>query len=292
MSELKLVTYNIDGLPEQVDLKDLPCIFRPIACIYKMIKGSTIINVNDGNNHVKDISKYISNTNADIVGVQEDFNYHDDLISELKGYSDTTYTGGITLKNLFSNTEWLSYFPFPRFKTDGLNMLYKTNRIKVNKEDIVSWKKSAGYFCHANDKLTHKGFRYYSITVDNKYDIDVFIVHFDADFYDPYRCPNIRKDIIARESQYKQLIEYMIDNTSTRPIIVMGDTNSLDPWPMITEAKSDNSNDVDRVFILNDDKCPYKLRIKESYSDNVHLSDHKPLIVTLKIEDKNGRQES
>lgn len=165
-----------------------------------MIKGSTIINVNDGNNHVKDISKYISNTNADIVGVQEDFNYHYDLISELKGYSDTTYTGGITLKNLFSNTEWLSYFPFPRFKADGLNMLYKTNRIKVNKEDIVSWKKSAGYFCHANDKLTHKGFRYYSITVDNKYDIDVFIVHFDADFYDPYRCPNIRKDIIARES--------------------------------------------------------------------------------------------
>jgi hypothetical protein len=29
--ELKLITYNIDGLPPSLDLNDLPCILKPIA---------------------------------------------------------------------------------------------------------------------------------------------------------------------------------------------------------------------------------------------------------------------
>ena len=29
------------------------------------------------------------------------------------------------------------------------------------------WNKSNGYISHANDELTHKGFRYYNITVNN-----------------------------------------------------------------------------------------------------------------------------
>ena len=39
--EIKLATYNIDGLPEQLDLNDLPWLFKPIAWVYKMFKGTT-----------------------------------------------------------------------------------------------------------------------------------------------------------------------------------------------------------------------------------------------------------
>ena len=35
---MKIITYNVDGLPESLDLRDLPWIFKPIVWIYKLIK--------------------------------------------------------------------------------------------------------------------------------------------------------------------------------------------------------------------------------------------------------------
>jgi hypothetical protein len=40
---MKIITYNIDGLPESLDLNDLPWIFKPIVWIYKLFKKTTII---------------------------------------------------------------------------------------------------------------------------------------------------------------------------------------------------------------------------------------------------------
>lgn len=284
MSKIKLITYNIDGLPETLDLNDLLWLLKPIAWVYKLINKTTVIHINDGKNHAEEIGEYLSTTNADIIAVQEDFNYHKETMKGLKDYSSCTHAGEISLSKLFSKTEWWSYFPFPRFKADGLNMLYKTDRIKVNSEDIVWWKKSAGYFKHANDKLTHKGFRSYCVTVDNKYDIDVYVVHFDADFYNPETCPDISKDIEARKAEYNQLMSYIQAKNSPNPIIIIGDMNNIDEWSIGEEAAS---GDIDRMFIINNPSCKYKLQIKQSYMDDVYLSDHKPFIVELEIEERN-----
>jgi hypothetical protein len=76
---LKVLTYNIDGLPEKLDLNDLPWIFKPIVWIYKLIKKTTLVPINDDTNKsikVLNIGDYLNKSNADIIGVQEDFNYH------------------------------------------------------------------------------------------------------------------------------------------------------------------------------------------------------------------------
>ena len=38
MENIKLVTYNIDGLPSRLDLKMLPWVFKPFVWIYKLFK--------------------------------------------------------------------------------------------------------------------------------------------------------------------------------------------------------------------------------------------------------------
>ena len=286
MNKVRIVTYNIDGLPDTLNLGDLPWCLKPIAWVYKLFKKTTEVRINDGTNraeNMNNISEYLNSLNADIIAVQEDFNYHNELMSNLKCYKDSTHTGDISLDNLFSKTEWR---PLPRFKADGLNLI-TNNRITVNDEDIVRWKRSNGYISHANDKLTHKGFRYYSITVDN-IDIDLYILHMDADFYDPNNCPDVSKDVKARKKQIEQLVEYINKKNSNNPIIITGDTNSTDnyAWDVeniqillnegFIEAKP-NENDVDRLFYKGDINV-----LNASYGEG-GLSDHRPLIVDIEV---------
>lgn len=311
--ELKLITYNVDGLPEELDLSTLPWILRPISWIYKLFKGTTIIRVNDNTNtseKMKTISERLLLHGADVIGVQEDFNYHDELMSSLKDdYEDGTHSGEILLDKLFSRTEWLSCFPLPRFKCDGLNLITNKKRINPILETINWWKKSYGYFTHANDKLTHKGFRYYPISIDGKAIVDVYIVHMDADFYNAEKCPDVSKDIEARESQLKQLTEHIIENYDEGwnvPVIIMGDTNSSPnyEWDVknieenlinpindiegltIKEVIPNNRLDVDRVFYINSVHSKHVINPKECYFDEsfVGLSDHRPLVVTFGLD--------
>lgn len=290
MNKVRLVTYNIDGLPDKLNLGDLPWCLKPIAWVYKKIKGTTEIAINDNTDraeNMRQIGEYLKSLNADIIAVQEDFNYHDELMSGLGvDYLGTTHTGDISLKNLFSKTEWR---PFPRFKADGLNLIRNLDTTCVFGEDIVRWKKSNGYVGHANDKLTHKGFRHYVTSVgDYSPLIDLYIVHMDADFYNPETCPDVSKDVKARKSQIQQLLEYIQKNDTGNPTIIIGDTNSTDKYEWdreniqllkdagFIEAEADKQ-DVDRFF--------YKGNIKvlNAEYDDVWLSDHRPLIVDLEL---------
>ena len=311
--EFKIITYNIDGLPESLDLNELPIIFKPIAWIYKLIKNTSIVKINDNEDTSKKIlhiSKCLEKSNADIIGVQEDFNYHNELMTYLYNYDIGKYTGSFDLSKLFLNTEWLSYFPFPRFKADGMNIIVNNNTSEINNEDIISWNNSYGYFNHANDLLTHKGFRFYNVTVNNIF-IDVYIVHMDADFYHPEKCPNVDKDIKARKSQIDQLLDYIYkrhDEGIFNPIIIMGDTNSYNKyeWDLeninyfvnalncvpefeCKEAIPENYSDCDRIFFINNDKYKYKINIKKCYFDMDfnkeigRVSDHKPLVAIFDI---------
>ena len=288
MKPIKLIDYNVDGLPDKLDLKDLPWFLKPIVWIYQLIKNTTIVQINDNVDILeksKNIGKYI--VDADIIVVQEDFNYHNELMESLNNYGCGTQRNGFNISKLFSSIKW---FPIPRFKSDGVNIIYNKNRVKVNKEDIVRWKKSHGYIGHANDKLACKGFRYYNVTIDNESDLDIYIVHMDADFYQP--GSDVSKDVEARTVQLKQLTKYILKKGINNPTIIVGDTNCttkyswdiqniknnlLNVIPGIREVVPTNFSDVDRIFYVGDlqfDECYYDVMMNES--------DHKPLVSIIR----------
>jgi exonuclease III len=305
---IKLITYNIDGLPEQLDLNDLPWLFKPIAWIYKLFKGTTVITINDNHDVEKKIlaiSNYLSTTDVDVIGIQEDFNYHDTLMQHLKNYNDSTFSGKIDFSDAFHFIKW---FPYPRFKADGLNLITKNDKVSYKNEEIVKWNKSYGYFTHANDKLTTKGFRFYSLNV-NGINLNIYIVHMDADFYNPDTCPDVGGDIEARKSQLQQLSEFIIEKNSSNPSIIMGDTNSTEKYEWdrenineyllkpinatstmnIKEAVPSNRTDVDRLFYINTTSSTHDIEIKNCFFDvDICYSDHKPLIIELILNNKNG----
>ena len=77
--KIKVITYNIDGLPDSIDLKTLPWYLKPIAWLYGLFKHTTILPINDNQNKaesMKEISRRLYQEDVDIIAVQEDFNYH------------------------------------------------------------------------------------------------------------------------------------------------------------------------------------------------------------------------
>jgi len=308
--ELKIITYNIDGLPEKLDLSTLPWVLKPIAWIYKLIKGTYEVIINDNtnkSNNMKLIGDYLRMENADLISVQEDFNYHNELENSLPQHSSGTYTGGFDLHHIFSKVQWL---PKPRFKCDGLNLFVKKNRIKIIDEKIIPWNKSNGYVSNANDELTKKGFREYILFVDDMYYIDVYVVHMDANFYkENTSYSDIQDDVLTRQSQLNQLASYILKKTKksqgfSNPAIIIGDTNcynkyewdaqnierrlinsiNKNPYLHIREITPENHSDCDKIFIINNKKRDYILSENKCYFDKtVYYSDHYPLITNLSI---------
>lgn len=285
--EIKIATYNIDGLPESLDLRKLPWPLKPISWLYKAFRGTTCVTVNDNKNkaaNTEEISDKLADLKPDIIAVQEDFNYHTELFYCLPFYNNGKHTGGIS----FDNIRW---WPYPKFKTDGLNLLVNVATTHISDETIIPWKKSHGYFSHANDKLTTKGFRYYSVKTPNTL-VDILVVHMDADFYDPVKCPDVSKDVAARRSQFKQLAGAINQLGTNYPIIVMGDFNSYPKYEWDKEnidyflslvsdlqlAVPENREDCDHIFVRG-------LKVKRCYFDMSFgsLSDHKPLIAELEL---------
>lgn len=144
----------------------------------------------------------------DIIAVSEDFNFHDALYS---GDFKANYGSG-THRGRVGDSLMIPY------DTDGLGLFYK-NEIAVRGEGWIRWddyypKSGTG---NGGDSLIKKGFRFYTATVADGVDIDVYILHMDAD--------SSAEDIDARESQLSQLADYIKSTDSKNPIIIMGDTN-------------------------------------------------------------------
>ncbi len=301
--KIKLATYNIDGLPEQLDLRQLPWPLRPLAWLYRLIKSTYMVRVNDNDGvggKIAEMGRRLADLKPDIIAVQEDFNYHDVLTAELRGYDCGTHTGGIT----FENVRWL---PYPRCKADGLGLFVRKDMVMMDDERIVPWEHSHGYFSHANDRLTQKGFRRYTVTVGDCVEIDVYVVHMDADFYHPVHCPDVNKDVAARRNQLRQLSEYIIqqfDDGCDRPAIIMGDTNCdyrhewdadltkhyLTRWLntfrglVVDEGNPDIA--LDKIFVVNNYRSCHWLTVRSCLMDMSFkgLSDHKPVVAEIEIE--------
>ena len=144
--------------------------------------------------------KYFSDSEFDIVAVQEDFGYHSNLIGSLSGYNYlSNHTGSI---------------PFG----DGLNIF--TNDMPIYNETRVAWNEASGILSDGSDELTPKGFMCTVIDVGNGVYVDFYNLHADA-----YGGEG---SIKARSSQFRQLAEFIEARSAEndRPVIITGDFNN------------------------------------------------------------------
>ena len=146
----------------------------------------------------KKISTYLNNKGYDLMGFSEDFNFDSELKSNISGYTWGTHRGKIT--GLSNNT-------------DGLQFACKNSSVTWANETYVAYTSTAST---DGNQYVKKGYRHYDVTFDGQL-IDVYITHMDAG--------DNSSAITSRGKQWKQLTEAINSSNSTRPKIVLGDTN-------------------------------------------------------------------
>ena len=287
----KVCPFNVDGLPKTIS-----------------ILGFTININNDGleEEGAIAIGKYIANSNIDVFALSEDFNFHPSLAAQINDdYTFGTYRGGISTSNL-SGT---------KVNTDGLEFLAKAP-FSFAEETCTLWNKTYGYTTNGSDELIKKGYRYYVVDLGGGAFVDFYILHMDAET-DP-------KDNEARASQWEQLRDDILSKSTNRPVIVMGDTNSRytrddilglfinpieaagnyevkDAWIehckngkyptlgddalMVGQLGYREGEVVDKVLYLNPKKDGLAISsLAFDVDADFTMSDHKPIIVTMKVE--------
>ncbi len=162
--ELKLLCYNVAGLPEGLSSSQ-PELLTPL------------------------ISPLLNEFN--IVHVQEDFCYHDDLLSQ----NEHTY-----------KTETSGCVPFG----DGLNTF--------SDYPILDFYREPWSDCSGADCLTPKGFSYSRIDLGNDVFIDFYNIHCQAGSTDAAYA--------ARRNNVYQIRDYILSNSEGEAIIIMGDFNN------------------------------------------------------------------
>lgn len=193
-----------------------------------------------------EMSALISQKGWDFFGVSENFNYNTELMSEIGGvYKCGTYRGEIPSKvtnvvPYLNGSKW--------FETDGLNLLWRSN-ISVSGEEWYLWNKRNGITKDGADQLIAKGYRYYTVRVAPGLEVDVYILHMDAE--------TTEADNQAREIQMAQLVDKILASDNKRPIIVMGDTNCRYTRDRIKELMFDRIN-ADERFTMHDPWIDFK----------------------------------
>lgn len=164
-----VLTYNVAGLPEGLSGS------HPLA------------------NHPQ-ISPLL---NAyDLIGVQEDFYYHDLLVADLEHTYQSVKDDSI---------------PFG----DGLNSF---SRLPFGDFTRVTWDECFGQFSNGSDCLTPKGLSFQRHEVEPGVFLDVYNWHADAG--------NDEEDRAARRSNTRQLYGLIDAQSAGNAVIVLGDTNS------------------------------------------------------------------
>lgn len=131
----------------------------------------------------------------DIVAVQEDFNYHSQLIQQVTHPYLSGHSGGA---GVGSGLNRMSRFPFDDYQ-----------RIK--------WNKSYGLFDNGSDQLTPKGFTVGRHELAPGIVIDMYNLHADAG--------SDSGSLEARRDNIRQMKQFMSVYSDGNAVIVMGDTN-------------------------------------------------------------------
>ncbi len=169
------------------------------------------------------ISTYIAGKGCDFVAMQECFNYRWEIWSRLfADYTHDEWTGGIDLDETDIDFFHLQNVRFP---CDGLNCAWKQN-IHSNAYERVAHKQNFGKFSHDFDEMITKGFRRHELTLADGTEIVVYNTHFDASSERDEKLDNDLKDRQARQAQWAQLRDHLMNRLDTRPVIIAGDFNS------------------------------------------------------------------
>ena len=202
-----VATLNVDGLPQKI-------------LFFNLNAGGP------GSAGSVRISNYLAQRGYDMMFFQEDFNYHDELTTVLEDdYQFDQWSGAVGLDVPGKKIDLL-HAQNIKFDCDGLGACWK-NGITLGKSERVKWKAEFGKFSHANDELVTKGFRRYELTFSDGTPVIVYNMHMDADYILDEVEQKDGKDRAARLAQWLQLRDDVMEHIDTRPIIVVGDMNSL-----------------------------------------------------------------
>ena len=188
---LKIVNLNVDGLPipsfATSENRD------PLACSKK-------------------IPPILNALEADLIAVQEDFNFHSIHKKNIDLPYKTLHAGGI---------------PFG----DGLNFFSRYPLYNVYRE---AWEQAYGVLDSSADELTPKGFLCASMEIADGVYIDVYDLHADAD--------DGEGDIAARIAEFQQLLRFVDTYSKDHAVIITGDTNTRFLQP-VSELKKQFVNE-------------------------------------------------
>jgi len=190
----KFLNINVAGLP---DFKAL------------IGQGGTDVEGNQAK-----IAAKICETGADVVAVQEDFNYHSNLVANLSGYNYMTKHSGSVPGG------------------DGLNVYTKNS--PIYDATRTQWNKSAGGIAEG-DSLTPKGVLYTVLDMGNGIYVDFYDLHADAFDGDD--------SALARVDNYTQVLNLISKNSADRPVIITGDFNTS------VHIKNQGDNGADEVMM-------------------------------------------
>lgn len=276
-TDFSICTLNVDGLPESIT-----AIIVPV----------TLNTDGPGSDGTRQISQYLANKGYDLIAVQEDFNYDDELHSSLNNsYGSGTHRASIP-----------SYATSYPFDTDGLNFFWNTTKGRTASGE--SWTQFNHSESGDGNQYIKKGWRYYEVTLADGLKIDLYMTHMDAG------------DVTSsRNTQWTELANAVLANTNTkRPKIILGDFNSRftreaiidnfftpienagnftvgDAW--VEKARSGNyptiGNDaagevVDKIIYLNPTATGSVQLTLNSYSrddENYTWGDHRPVVATF-----------
>lgn len=165
----------------------------------------------------------------DLVNVEEDFAYDDDL----RKFDDHPY------RTKPSAPSWSVGVPF----SDGLNTF---SDFQLKNLDRVAWKKCTGTNC-----LTPKGFSYVQVELPGGGALDLYNVHMNAG-------SGTQKELNTRQADTRQLSEYIQKHSAGHAVIVMGDTNSryTRSGDIIRTLRDDNGLTDAWVQLINGGKTP------------------------------------
>lgn len=148
-----------------------------------------------------EIGKQLNISDFDIIALQEDFSYHSYLESEMTNYEySTIHTGGIPVGS-------------------GLSIFSITT---IYNEYHETWNDAYGIILNGADCMTPKGIVYCVVDLGDGVYVDVYNIHADA--YED------EGSIDARAKNLAQLADLILANDNDRPVIVLGDTNSMLTW--------------------------------------------------------------
>lgn len=299
----KTAALNVDGMPRNI--KIIGVIDYELNPDAKEAAGATAIG------------QKLHTMGYDVVGLSEDFNFHDQIYNEVKDYGYVSMTHRGKIEATVEAHARIVVQRSPVFDIDGLGLLYNSATVTASNESWTAWTAHNGYTDNGADGLIDKGFRYYTITLKDGVEVDLYILHMDAE--------TTPADNAARATQIDQLVSTIKATDNKRPIIVMGDTNCRytrdplktnfidalnadsrflckDPWIeheyngiypplgssslMVNDLGYQKGEVVDKVFYINNVDAPYHIEAKNYLQDisfineaGEPLADHWPIVI-------------